>query len=121
MRKKAGTTQRQGDRRDNLFPANWPWRAWFVFHDSLLASVYARSGDLWQALRVDGRHVTGWLQHLDYEGEIPPGGGFESAVKLVPNWATVHARLEQARNLLGRETWEALTSKAARTAQPPRR
>ena len=89
------------NRDDRLFPADWPWRAWFVFHGALLASIYEKSGDLWQPLREQAEHVRTWLQHLDYEDELPADGRLESAVPLIPDWPRVEARLEQARNLLG--------------------
>ena len=96
-----------------IFPADWPWRAWFVFEGALLASVYERSADLWPLLRDDARDVTSWLEHLDYEGEIPVDGTMDAASQSIPNWPAVEGRLAQARNLLGKDRWNALTSAAA--------
>lgn len=109
------------DPHGHLFPTGWPWRAWFVFQDALLASVYEKSGDLWPVLRDEARHVTTWLQHLDYEDEIAADASLESAVALIPDWARVEARLEQARNLVGRDSWNGLTRKAAEAVRPAQR
>ena len=47
-----------------LFPSTWPWRARYPFEQDLLATVYAKSGDLWLVLRDRCRDVTSMLQHL---------------------------------------------------------
>ena len=99
-----------------LFPPAWPWRAWPSFEQDLLAAVYAKSGDLWQVLRDSCRHVTGGLQHLEYEGELERESSFDAAMTLIPRWASAEAPLQQARTLLGRELWDSLTSRAAAKA-----
>jgi hypothetical protein len=110
---------RSGRRPDAaLFPSAWPWRAWFAFHDAMLASLYVKNTNLWQLLREDCRHVTGYLQHLEYEAEIASEGSFGAVTSLIPGWTQVEGRLELARNLLGRNTWSELTRKAGRTYGP---
>ena len=98
-----------------LFPATWPRRAWYSFEQDLLATVYAKSGDLWQVLRDRCRDVTSMLQHLEYEGEIERDGSFNAATELIPSWPNSVPQLEQARNLLGKQVWDTLTSRAATT------
>ena len=96
-----------------LFPSTWPWRAWYSFEQDLLATVYAKSGDLWLVLRDRCRDVTSMLQHLEYEGEIERDSSFNVATKLIPSWPNAEAQLQQARNLLGKQVWGTLTSGAA--------
>lgn len=97
----------------DLFPSTWPWRAWYSFQQDLLAAVYAKSGDLWHVLRDRCHDATSWLQHLEYEGDIERDGSFNAATKLIPSWPNTEAQLQQARNLLGQQVWDSLTSRAA--------
>ena len=117
MRKVRATGhRRKAGAGPDLFPPAWPWRAWPSFEQDLLAAVYAKSGDLWQVLRDSCRHVTGGLQHLEYEGELEHERSFDAATARIRRWATTEAHLQQARTLLGRERWESLTSRAAAKA-----
>ena len=84
-----------------------------LFQQDLLAAVYATSGDLWHVLRDRCHDVTSWLQHLEYEGDIERDGSFNAATKLIPSWPNTEAQLQQARNLLGKQVWDSLTSRAA--------
>ena len=118
MRKVPATgRRRKAGSGPELFPPAWPWRAWQSFQQDLLAAVYAKSGDLWPVLRDSCRHVTSWLQHLEYEGEIEGASSFDAATTRIPRWASTEAHLQQARTLLGRELWESLTSRAAAKAE----
>jgi hypothetical protein len=95
-----------------LFPSTWPWRAWYSFEQDLLAAVYEKSGDLWHVLRDRCHDVTSWLQHLEYEGDIERSGSFNAATQLIASWPKAEAQLQQARNLLGKQVWDTLTSRA---------
>jgi len=97
---------------NRLFPSTWPWRAWYSFEQDLLPAVYGKS-DLWHVLRDSCRDVTSWLQHLEYEGDIERGGSFNAATDLIPSWSNAEAHLQQARNLLGKQVWDTLISRAA--------
>jgi len=50
---------------------------------------------------------------LEYEGEIERDSSFNLATKLIPSWPNAEAQLQQARNLLGKQVWGTLTSRAA--------
>ena len=116
MRKRLPTGRENSEAVDDgtLFPATWPWRAWYAFEQALLATVYAKSGDLWPILRDRCRDITTWLEHLDYEGEIEPNSSFNAAAKFIRSWSNAEASLRQARNLLGKQIWESLVDKAPR-------
>jgi hypothetical protein len=53
------------------------------------------------------------LQHLEYEGEIERDSSFNVATTHIPSWPNAEAQLQQARNLLGKQVWGTLTSRAA--------
>lgn len=98
----------------DLFPPSWPWRAWQRFPDALPPAVYPRRPTCGRALREHCRGVTGWLQHLEYEGDIARDDSFTAAATLIPVWPDAEVRLAQARQL-----WETLVSKAAAAASRP--
>jgi len=114
--------ERTGTRSRDLFPPSWPVCAWYPFEQDLLAAVYARSGDLWHVLRDTCRGVSGWLRHLEYEGDIESNGALAAATELIPHWTDAEVKLQQARNLLGRQAWDSLTTRAAgKAAEPPKK